>query len=45
MIRRRNSNTDLPAFLRAAHRAGLQRIAVTDHNTIRGALEAARMEP
>jgi hypothetical protein len=32
-------------YLRAAHRSGLQRIAVTDHNTVAGALAAARREP
>lgn len=32
-------------YLRAAHRSGLQRIAVTDHNTVTGALEAVRLEP
>jgi predicted metal-dependent phosphoesterase TrpH len=32
-------------FIAAARRAGLDRVAVTDHNTIRGALEAAALAP
>jgi predicted metal-dependent phosphoesterase TrpH len=32
-------------FLDAARRAGLDRIAVTDHNVLRGALEAAALAP
>jgi predicted metal-dependent phosphoesterase TrpH len=35
----------VPAFLEAARRAGLDRVAITDHNTIRGALEAAALAP
>jgi predicted metal-dependent phosphoesterase TrpH len=37
--------TDITEHLQAARRAGLQRVAVTDHNTLRGALEAVRFEP
>jgi predicted metal-dependent phosphoesterase TrpH len=40
-----DGTTDIPQHLRAAHRAGLQRVAVTDHNKLQGALEAARLEP
>lgn len=32
-------------LLARAHRLGLDRIAITDHNTLVGALEAARLEP
>jgi predicted metal-dependent phosphoesterase TrpH len=32
-------------FIAAARRAGLDRVAVTDHNTLRGALEAAALAP
>jgi predicted metal-dependent phosphoesterase TrpH len=35
----------LPAYINAARRAGLDRIAVTDHNTIRGAREAFELAP
>jgi predicted metal-dependent phosphoesterase TrpH len=37
--------TGIRAFIDAARRAGLERVAVTDHNTIRGALEAAALAP
>jgi predicted metal-dependent phosphoesterase TrpH len=36
---------DIADHLRAARRAGLQRVAVTDHNTIAGALEAVKLDP
>lgn len=39
-----DGTTDIAQHLRAAHRAGLQRVAVTDHNTLQGALEAVRLE-
>jgi hypothetical protein len=32
-------------FIRRAREAGLDRIAVTDHNTLRGALEACALDP
>jgi predicted metal-dependent phosphoesterase TrpH len=37
--------TGIRSFLDAARRKGLDRIAVTDHNVLRGALEAAAMAP
>jgi predicted metal-dependent phosphoesterase TrpH len=37
--------TGIRPFLEAARRAGLDRVAVTDHNTVRGALEAASLTP
>ncbi|MBN2084411.1 MAG: PHP domain-containing protein [Anaerolineales bacterium] len=37
--------TSVRAYIKAARRAGLQRVAVTDHNTIRGALEAYSVAP
>ncbi|MGB7539485.1 MAG: PHP-associated domain-containing protein [Anaerolineales bacterium] len=37
--------TGIRAYIESARRAGLQRIAVTDHNTIRGALEAFALAP
>jgi predicted metal-dependent phosphoesterase TrpH len=36
---------EIPEFISAARRAGLDRVAVTDHNTLRGALEAAAQAP
>ncbi|HIQ01293.1 MAG TPA: PHP domain-containing protein [Anaerolineales bacterium] len=35
----------LPAFLEACRRKGLDRVAVTDHNTIAGALRLKEMDP
>ena len=32
-------------LLKAARRAGLQRLMLTDHNTIRGALQARQLDP
>ncbi|MGD0806969.1 MAG: PHP domain-containing protein [Anaerolineales bacterium] len=40
-----DGSTDIPKFIAAARRAGLDRVAVTDHNTLRGALEAAALAP
>jgi predicted metal-dependent phosphoesterase TrpH len=37
--------TNLQPFLAAARRAGLDRVAITDHNTIRGAQAAAALSP
>ena len=37
--------TGIGKFIDAARRAGLDRIAVTDHNTLRGALEAVALAP
>jgi predicted metal-dependent phosphoesterase TrpH len=37
--------TGIRKFIDAARRAGLDRIAVTDHNTARGGLEAASLAP
>ncbi|MFN2274786.1 MAG: PHP domain-containing protein, partial [Anaerolineales bacterium] len=33
------------SILRACDRRGIDRVAITDHNTIAGALEAARLAP
>ncbi len=41
----RDSLTSLEAFLDACRRKGLDRIAVTDHNTIAGALRLKEMDP
>jgi predicted metal-dependent phosphoesterase TrpH len=41
----RDGLTDIPQFIAAARQAGLDRVAVTDHNTLRGALEAAALAP
>lgn len=40
-----DSLTDPADLIAAARRAGLDRVAVTDHNTIEGALEARRLAP
>jgi predicted metal-dependent phosphoesterase TrpH len=40
-----DSLTQLPALVRACRRRGLQKIAITDHNTIAGALEARELAP
>jgi predicted metal-dependent phosphoesterase TrpH len=37
--------TAVRAYIEAARRAGLQRVAVTDHNVLRGALEAFSLAP
>jgi predicted metal-dependent phosphoesterase TrpH len=41
----RDGLTGISQFIAAARRAGLDRVAVTDHNTLRGALEAAALAP
>ena len=41
----RDSKTTPATLIAAAHRAGLHRIAVTDHDTIDGALAAQRLAP
>jgi hypothetical protein len=41
----RDSLNRVDDLLRAAHAAGLDRLAITDHNTIKGALEAKRLDP
>jgi predicted metal-dependent phosphoesterase TrpH len=41
----RDGLTGVPQFIAAAKRVGLDRVAVTDHNTVRGALEAAALAP
>jgi predicted metal-dependent phosphoesterase TrpH len=41
----RDGLTGIPQFIAAAKRSGLDRVAVTDHNTLRGAREAAALEP
>ncbi len=41
----RDSLTRLDDLLRKARRAGIDRLMLTDHNTIKGALEAHRMDP
>jgi len=40
-----DSATTVPALLKKAKERGLQRVAITDHNTIRGALEAYAIDP
>ena len=40
-----DSSTTLEALIERAHECGLDRIALTDHNTVEGALELARMAP
>lgn len=40
-----DSSASYDAIIRAVERAGLDAIAVTDHNTIRGAVELARVAP
>ncbi len=41
----KDSLTPVASLLEAAHAAGLDRIAVTDHNTVKGALAAKALEP
>ena len=43
--RSRDSLATPHSLLEACRRRGIDRLAVTDHNTIRGALEAAALEP
>lgn len=40
-----DSNARIEPLLKAAHAAGLDRLVITDHNRLEGALEAARLEP
>ncbi len=40
-----DSRTSLDELIRRSHECGLDRIALTDHNTIEGALELARLAP
>jgi predicted metal-dependent phosphoesterase TrpH len=40
-----DGSADIAEHLRAARRAGLQRVAVTDHNTIAGAQRAFALDP
>jgi len=40
-----DSSTSLDALITRAHECGLDRIALTDHNTAEGALELARLAP
>jgi len=35
----------IPVLLAAARKAGLDRVVITDHNSIHGALEAQRLAP
>ena len=41
----RDSSNRLPQLLRVARQRGLDRLAITDHNTIVNALKAKEMEP
>ena len=41
----RDSLTTIPSLLEAMNRRGIDRLAVTDHNTIRGALAAQQADP
>jgi len=41
----RDSSNRIPALLKTARERGLGRLAVTDHNTIRGALKAREQDP
>ena len=41
----RDSINDLPDLLKTAHLSGIDRLAITDHNTIRGALKAKELDP
>jgi len=41
----KDSFTKLPALIAACHRRGLARVAITDHNTIAGALAAQVLAP
>jgi len=40
-----DSGTHLPDLLKAARERGIQKLAITDHNTIDGALAARELEP
>jgi predicted metal-dependent phosphoesterase TrpH len=41
----RDSLTRVEDLLKTAHTVGLDRLMITDHNTIKGALEAKRLDP
>lgn len=41
----KDSLTSIDSLIKAAHKRGLERLVVTDHNTIRGALEAQAADP
>ena len=41
----RDSINDLPDLLHVARQRGIDRLAITDHNTIRGALKAKELDP
>lgn len=41
----KDGSTGLQPFIAAARRAGLDRVAITDHNILRGALAAAALAP
>ncbi|HEY60866.1 MAG TPA: PHP domain-containing protein [Anaerolineae bacterium] len=40
-----DSSNHLPQLLKLAHERGIDRLVITDHNTIRGALRAKEMDP
>ena len=40
-----DSSTSLEALIERAHECGLERIALTDHNTVEGALKLAELAP
>jgi predicted metal-dependent phosphoesterase TrpH len=40
-----DSRTSLESLIERSHQCGLDRIALTDHNSVEGALELARMAP
>lgn len=40
-----DSSNRIPQLLRAAKERGIERLAITDHNTIQGALKAKELEP
>ena len=41
----KDSLTVLPALLKACQRKGIDKVVITDHNTIQGALEAQKLDP
>jgi predicted metal-dependent phosphoesterase TrpH len=43
--RSKDSVTSIEELIKAARKSGLDRVVVTDHNTLRGALEAAAVAP
>jgi predicted metal-dependent phosphoesterase TrpH len=44
-LRSKDSLTEYPALLRACQRKGIDKVVVTDHNTILGAVEAYKLDP